>query len=174
MDTAIRAVHLAVKKVPGLKLLLVGDQGKTPLLISRFKKLIEKYDIKDNVEILPWQDFETIRSFIQASDLCIVPHKRSPHTDTTIPHKLFQYMLLGRAVLASDNPPLKRMVEITGGGLVFKGDNPEDMAEKILRMYHEGSESYGKRGQQAVMENYLWEERDSRRLVELYRELIGD
>ena len=171
LETAIRATKIASAKVDGLHLFLVGAQKNIKSYTEKLLNLRAELGIEDKVEILQWQDFKKVKSFILAADLCIVPHSRNDHTDTTVPHKLFQYMLLGRPVLVSDTPPLKRIVESSGGGLVFKGDDPVDMADKIVKLYIEGGKEYGKKAQETALKNYLWEEIDSAALVNLYKEL---
>jgi len=171
LDTAIKAIALARERVPAIKLLLVGAQkgGYSQVL----QKLIQELQVEDLVEITGWQPFEKVPSYINASDVCLVPHHRNPHTDSTIPHKLFQYMLMGKPVIVSDCRPLKRIVEETLAGLVFRAGDARDLADKIVFLYEEHGlrDYYGKQGREAVLKKYNWQ-RESQKLIKLYENLI--
>ncbi|NOY77788.1 MAG: glycosyltransferase family 4 protein, partial [Calditrichaeota bacterium] len=119
-----------------------------------------------------WVPFEKSARAIQEADICFIPHLSIAHTDTTVPHKLFQYMYLKKPVLVSSSPPLKRIVEETACGLVFEAGNPEDFAEKLLQMARSHRlQEWGEAGHRAVVETYNWE-KESQKLVRIYRELL--
>ncbi|MDZ7345428.1 MAG: glycosyltransferase WbuB, partial [candidate division KSB1 bacterium] len=86
--------------------------------------------------------------------------------DSTIPHKLFQYMLLEKPVLVSDAAPLKRIVEECKCGKVFRSDDPKHFSDMIQTLY-ESSESYGANGKRWVEKKYNWEN-TSKNLITLY------
>jgi glycosyltransferase involved in cell wall biosynthesis len=106
------------------------------------------------------------------SQICLVPHNDYEHTQTTIPHKLFQYMLCQKAVLVSDCAPLKRVVGETGFGKTFKASDPKDMAEKLIQMRNDGDElnQQGERGYLAAITQYTWA-KDAEALVRVYEQL---
>jgi len=171
LDTAIKAIALARERVPAIKLLLVGAQEGGYFRV--LQRLIQELQVEDLVEITGWQLFEKVASYIHASDVCLVPHHRNPHTDNTIPHKLFQYMLMGKPVIVSDCRPLKRIVEETEAGLVFRAGDARDLADKIVSLYkdHELRNYYGKQGHEAVLKKYNWQ-RESKKLIKLYENVM--
>jgi glycosyltransferase involved in cell wall biosynthesis len=75
-------------------------------------------------------------------------------------------------VVGSDCPALKRVINDTGGGLVFEGGNPKDLAEKILEIYKLPSlaKKLGRNGFESVKERYNWAN-ESRKLIEVYTDL---
>ena len=165
IDTSIKAMSFL--KNEKIRLLIVGH-GK---VVPQMKKLAEELNVAENVEFVDWVDFEKVPSYIKASDVCLVPHNNFEHTQTTIPHKLFQYMYLKKSVLVSDCKPLKRVVNETGSGLVFHTNDPEDMADKIKKMSKSKKlKEYGENGYEGVLKKYNWEI-DAERLVDLYQNL---
>lgn len=126
--------------------------------------------VRKNVEIIGWQPKEKLSSFIAASKACLVPHRRHEHTDTTIPHKLFQYMLMGRPVIVSNCPPLRRVVEEAKCGVVFDPEDTKSAARAILSLYEDSAfaEQSAANGRSAALESFSWK-RDAARLVGLYR-----
>ena len=157
LDTVIRAMPAVKARVPEALLLLVGDRNEP---YRRYlEKLAADVGCGDVVEMTGWQPFEKIWSFIEASDVCLVPHARNPHTDTTIPHKIFQYMSVSKPIVVSDCPPLRRVVEDSGGGVWFTFDDPADFAARIIDL-HKSEEKrleMGKAGRSAFIDRYNWD-----------------
>ncbi len=172
LDTAIRSLPHLRGRMPDLKLVLVGDRNRP--YMEYLAGLAGKLGVSDMVEMTGWQPFEKIWSYISASSVCLVPHARNPHTDTTIPHKIFQYMMIRKPVIVSDCPPLKRIIEDSGGGLVFTHDSPEELAECIARFHEDGQFSLrtGEKGRAAFLDRYNWDS-TSADLSRLYRNLAG-
>ncbi|MFQ5799615.1 MAG: glycosyltransferase, partial [Bacteroidota bacterium] len=99
---------------------------------------------------------------IKRSTICLIPHVRSEHTDTTIPNKLFDYMAIGKPIVASNCLPLERIIRAEKCGVIFRSGDDEDLSRKV--MYLLGSsegETYGANGRKAVRATYNWEQ-DSR------------
>jgi glycosyltransferase involved in cell wall biosynthesis len=170
LDVTIRALPRLRDAIPDLLLVLVGDRNRP--YREYLERLIGSLGCGDMVDMTGWQPFEKIWSYIDASDVCLVPHARNPHTDTTIPHKVFQYMMVSKPVIVSDCRPLERIIRDSGAGLVFRYDDPADLAAKILELYRSESlrEKVSKAGRRAFVDRYNWD-RTSGELVELYRRL---
>ena len=171
LDVIINAMPELRENVPEILLLLVGDRNKP--YMDYLVSLVDRLGCGDVVEMTGWQTFDRIWSYIHASDVCLVPHQRNPHTDTTIPHKIFQYMMLGKPVLVSDCPPLARVIADSGGGLVFRYDDPSDFAAKIRQLRDDADlrAKVSEAGREAFLDRYNWE-KTSGELVRLY-ESIG-
>lgn len=173
IDTAIRAAVFAGRKIPGFKLLLVGlrhDKDR-----SQIKKLVRKTQTEKYVELTDWVPSAKVNSFIAASRACLVPHNDFEHTHTTVPHKLFQYMMLKKPVVVSSCRPLKRIVEETESGMVFSVNRPEDMARCLVHLHENPSDAavMGENGYRSAAGKYSWKN-DSSRLVGLYKNLFSN
>jgi glycosyltransferase involved in cell wall biosynthesis len=170
VETAIMSMSEIKKKIPHAKLILIG-MGPGEYL-TLLKKMCVTLQIEDNVIFTGWVDFAQIPSYIAGSDVCLVPHNVSGHTNTTIPHKLFQYMALKKPVIVTDCRPLKRIVEECGCGLVVASENSKEMAQAVISLYEDKklSSEMGENGRRAVEEKYNWEIEGSK-LVGLYDEI---
>ena len=172
MDTAIKSMPDVVEEIPDARLLLVGGKGSEEYE-EELKKLCEELKVENNVEFTGWVDFSLVPSYIALSDVCLVPHHASGHTNTTIPHKLFQYMAMRKPVIVTDCKPLKRIVEECDCGIVVPSGDYNEMAEAVIRLY-KGKEyvrRLGENGRRAVEENYNWEN-EAKKLCELYERLV--
>ena len=66
----------------------------------------------------------------------LVPHVKSNHTDSTIPHKLFQYMALALPVIVSNCKPLERIISDSDCGLIYESKNPNSLKTQMFKMYN--------------------------------------
>ncbi|HEC35150.1 MAG TPA: glycosyltransferase WbuB [Anaerolineae bacterium] len=165
--TAVKAMPMILEEIPNARLLLVGDGPIKPLLES----IVVERSLEERVTFIGWQPFERVPSFIALSTVCLVPSESNPQTEATIPHKLFQYMLLGKPVVVSSCRPLRRVVEETGGGLVFEAGNSYSLAQAVIQLKDpELREQMGRAGRQAALGKYNWE-RASEKLLGVYEEL---
>lgn len=169
IDTVLDAMPAILDQVPHATLTLVGD-GR---IADDLKKSCRRRAIEGSVRFEGWQPHERLKSYMLAADVCLVPHRRTPHTDATLPHKLFQYMYCAKAVVVSDCKPLKRVVEEAGSGLVFRSDDPASLAHSVLKLADrpELRSSMGNRGRDAVLERYNWKV-EALRLVQMYDALL--
>ena len=169
LDTLLKAIPCACSQIPGLKLTIIGARGK---YLDIIKKEVNKLGIGDSVEIIGWQPFEKVNSYVQASKVCLIPHNDFEHTQTTVPHKLFQYMICARPVLVSNCRPLKRIVEEAQSGCVFEANDSQDLGRQLVYMYNHPEElvQMGLNGQRAALGKYAWRH-DAQRLVEMYDDL---
>jgi glycosyltransferase involved in cell wall biosynthesis len=166
IDTVLKAMPIIKENIPNFKLLIVGARNNDRQQINTWAKGI---DVESNLEILDWQPFEKIKSYIMASEVCLIPHNDFEHTHTTVPHKLFQYMLCKKPILVSSCKPLARIVNETKAGRIFKANNSVDFAQKIIEIYNnlDLSAKMGRNGFDAAKNSYSWRN-DARRLIQMY------
>ncbi|WP_435102066.1 glycosyltransferase family 4 protein [Halarchaeum sp. P4] len=168
LEAVVDAFPALLEEVPEARLVLVGAPG-TERYGERFRERIERRGIADAVTVTGWVDFEDVPAFAAASDVCLVPHADTPHTATTLPHKLFQYMAMGVPVLASDVPPLQRIVGGANAGEVVAAGDAADTADALLRLADdpERAARLGANGRDAVDAVHNWS-RDAERLRSVY------
>lgn len=169
VDTAMRAVKPTVDKVPEFLLLIVGAKAEQQ---AQLAKTAKELGIEEHVSILGWQPASAVNSYVMASDACLVPHNDSEHTQTTIPHKLFQYMICGKPVIVSDCKPLARVVRECEAGLVFTAGDSASLSDRLVELRNGADDAvrYGQSGRASALGKFAWRH-DARRLVELYQGL---
>lgn len=170
LDTLINALPSILKEIPNAHILLVGDSAIKEKLINLSKEL----NIEKNITFTGWLPFNKAMGCVIGSDVCAIPHDSTPHTENTIPHKLFQYMYLEKPVLVSDVAPFKRIINETKAGLIFRTEDKKDLTEKITWMHDhpEDIKEMGKNGRKAVLKRYNWNI-EGKKLVRLYNSLFN-
>ncbi len=172
LATAIRAMVPVMRQISSAKLYLVGDGSDRQDLM----RLANDLSLEKNVEFCGWTPFvEAVREYLAPSDVCLIPAESNEHTQTTIPHKLFQYMYFEKPVVVSDCRPLKRIVKETNCGVVFPAGDSEALGQAIITLHNSPPlrKRLGKNGRKAVMKVYNWS-RTSRKLVGLYQQIEDD
>ncbi|MCI0511598.1 glycosyltransferase family 4 protein [candidate division KSB1 bacterium] len=169
LATPILGMKDIVTAIPQALLLLVG--GGDEQYQQQLQTLVATHQLQAKVHFINWVPFGKVPSYIKAARVGIVPQPNNAFINTTIPHKLFQYMALGLPVVVSDAKPLARIVNEGRGGEVFHSQSPADFAAAILRIY-QSKWDYGSHGEKLVREKYNWS-KTSQELLKLYRELTS-
>ncbi|CAP45184.1 glycosyltransferase family 4 protein [Bordetella petrii] len=166
LDTVLGALPEILSRVPKFKLLIVGASDRVRQVIEAHAKRLQ---VSDAVDVVGWQPFSRVNSYVMASNVCLVPHRNFEHTQTTVPHKLFQYMICAKPVLVSSCRPLARIVEDSGAGRIFEADNAHSLAKEMIWMYENPTacESMGRAGQEAALGKFSWHH-DAARLCAMY------
>lgn len=172
VDTAIEAMRY-LKEYP-IALAIVGS-GREPVM-NKLRQQTRDLKLDDMVYFFGRQPFEKFYSFMSLTDVNVIPHKSNPHTDNTVPHKLFEAMMVGRPVLVSSSAPLKRIVEETRSGLVFQANDAKDCSEKILQLFSNNDlrQELGSNGVRATVHGPLKWETSQENLIALYRNLLSN
>lgn len=167
LDTVVRAIPKIKKAVPKFLLLVVGVDEAWH---EKLKQMASELGVDSHIEIRGWTPFKTCIRYVLASQVGLVPHNDYEHTHTTVPHKLFQYMLCARPVVVSDCLPLKRIVETAEAGVVFRANDSEDFARAIIRLARdrEACQRFAANGLRAANTVFAWRN-DAARLVEMYQ-----
>jgi glycosyltransferase involved in cell wall biosynthesis len=170
IQTAITAMPDILREIPNALLLLIGSGPNE----AQLRKLAGDLGLSKAIEFCGRQPFALMPSYIAAGQICLVPHIASGHADTSIAHKLFQYMAMAKPVVVSSAKPLARVVEETGAGLVYRSEDADSLAEAIIKINKDRKLAVrlGKAGQKAVKERYNWQ-KEGEKLLKLYQDLGG-
>lgn len=150
------------------RFLIIGPVDKKDR--ERFFTTINSPQLKDSVFYIPWIDISELASCLNLTDICLAPFRKNPQHESGVANKIFDYMLGGKPVIASDCRPQERLIEKYNCGIVFS-DN-KGMKEAIVRLSADNNlrKMMGQNGLRAIMEEYNTERiKDS--LTGLYKTL---
>lgn len=155
LDILITAINHIKHRISDFALVLVGDGTIKDELIQ----LVDSFSIQDLVYFEGWKPASHVKSYIEVSSVCVIPHLKSEQTDNSSPNKLFQYMFFERAVVSSNCTSLEKIIAEENCGLIFKDRDPKDLAEKIYELIKtpELAALMGANGKAAVVAKYNWE-----------------
>jgi len=153
------------------RLVIVGNGRIRPELEAQAKLL----GISDHVIFEGWRPQFEIKSYILASDVCLLPLLKCEQTDKAAPHKLFHYMYLKRPLITTNCNYIKHVVETTECGLVVPYGDQQALALSIIELYNnpDRRKQMGANGHQAVLERYNWEN-SAHSMIEMYRTMAEE
>ncbi|NBC86953.1 MAG: glycosyltransferase [Bacteroidetes bacterium] len=169
----LQAVAQARSEVPDLTLRLVGDGPLRP----RIERTIEDLDLSGTVELTGWQRSEDVRRQLDASDAFVLCSKVAPGGDREgTPTVLVEAQAVGLPVVATRHAGIPEMVPADNHHLLAPEGEPEDIAERILRLCRASGGEVKRiaRAGRANIEKNFNLKRETDRLVRLYQELLPD
>lgn len=173
VDTVIEAMQY-LKDRQEINFVIVG--GGNASIMRYLHDLVKRYGVTDQVHFLGRQPSQRFYSFMKYAGANIIPHKSNGHTDNTVPHKLFQAMMVGKPVVVSSSAPLRRIISKTNAGVIFEAGNARDLASKILELYRDQALQHklGQHGLAATLTGDMNWEHDQQKLVSLYRQVFSN
>jgi glycosyltransferase involved in cell wall biosynthesis len=168
LQIVIKALKIIIPKNSNIRLWIVGKGSYR----KKLEKLISSLNLEDHIKFWGWKNINEIADLLMQSDIALIPHLKYEHTDSTIPHKLFQYLYAGKPIIASDCKPIKRILEETNTGIVYESTNSEQLAKKIIELTldKEKYNSLTKSGKKWIEEKYKWRN-SSEVLIGMYNEI---
>jgi glycosyltransferase involved in cell wall biosynthesis len=151
---AVEALELVVQEIPDACLVVVGDGLDRP----RIAQTVERLGLDDHVALLGWHRHSRLAEFYQHCHVGLLPFLDTPHVRVTLANKLFDYMGAGLAVLAADLPPMRRVLEGVGAGVLYTVGSTRALAEQLVRLLKDPDRcrALGARGREAVVAQYHW------------------
>ena len=159
-DLFLKAFAFAKKKYPYLVLLLVGDGPEK----QRISSLAQDLGVSEALIVTGNVPHRDVPLYINLFDVAVVPHSNEFRS----PIKLFEYMALGKTVIAPDVPPIRSIVEDRKTGLLFRCGDTEALQTVLLDAVRcpQLRSDIGKRARKMVFENYTWE-KHAKRIVDI-------
>jgi len=161
----------ALVHVPDVSALIVGGheaEGDR----ARLEALAERLGVKNRVVFTGHVDPAHVRAFLERTAILALPNPPSVvSTRFTSPLKLFEYMAAGRAIVASDLPSIREVLEHERNAWLVAPGDPAALAGGIRRLAedHELSRRLARQARSDVAE-YSWDRRAAR-LEALFEEV---
>ena len=168
LQSVIQAMGQIVLQNKNVRFWIVGDGSYK----SELEEMSKKLNLTEQIKFFGFKPYKEMLDLLSQSDIALIPHLVSDHTNSTIPHKLFQYMFYEKPIVASECEPIKRILIETNTGLTYNPDNVEELSSLILDIANNPEEySYLKKnGKLWVNKKYNWKF-DQDYLLKLYESL---
>ena len=168
LDLAIDALVLTRATIANSELRIYGR--KTSFLDYCLEKAA-KNGVRERVQYLGPKSLEEIVQEIEGCDLGIIPNPRNRFTQINTPTRIFEYLALGRPVIAPKTTGVQDYFD-PGSLLYFEPGSAKDLAAKIEYAYCHHSElvTTTEQGQRVYLE-HTWP-RQEKTLVALIKQLL--
>jgi glycosyltransferase involved in cell wall biosynthesis len=147
----------------GVKLLIVGDGDA----FEELQRMRTDLGLENCVTLAGKQPYERIPGFIAASDICLLPASNNEIMRDIVPIKMYEYMAMGKPVIATSLPGVMREFGSDNGVLYV--ERPEDALGKALEVIKAGTvEAHGEKARQFVRDT------DWGTVVDQFEEVLVD
>jgi glycosyltransferase involved in cell wall biosynthesis len=149
-DYAIRAVKTASRKIPNIKLLLIGRDSYD--FKRKLEQLILELCLSDKVIFTGHRnDIDQIYPYCK---IILMPSLNEPFGRTTI-----EAMAAGIPVIGTNSGGTKEILQDGITGYLVSPEDPSEMAERIIKLYDnpELAKRFGNNGKKIVQEKYNME-----------------
>lgn len=142
-----------------------------------FERRVAELGLEGRVKVEGWMPFEQAYQRIQSSDIGLVLFQPGIQNHVyALPHKMFDYMLVGLPVIAPDfAEEVASIIKETDCGILVDPSNPDEIAKALDHLVADAHERQrlGENGRRAVLERYNWET-EAEKLVNMYLGMVGD
>ncbi len=168
LDVGIEALAWALRSVPNAKLRVYGRQ--TPYL-KQVMDLAQDKGVGASVEYLGPKSLERLVDAIGDCDVGIIPNRRSIFTELNTPTRIFEYLTLGKPVIAPRAAGICDYFD-DASMIFFELGNERDLAERIEYVFSHPAQvaEITRRGQEVCRE-HSWRI-EKQRLLGLVAELL--
>jgi glycosyltransferase involved in cell wall biosynthesis len=129
----------ALAHVPDLRGLIVGGHpGETDR--ARVEALVKTLGLERRVEITGLVPPAEVRTRLARASMLVLPNTASAISERyTSPLKLFEYLTLGRAIVASDLPSIREVLTDGATALLVPPGDPVALADALARLAGDGA-----------------------------------
>lgn len=159
LETAVRAVALARRDIPGLSLFLAGNGDD----VARIEALVQELDLDGSVTlkkgIVPLED---LLPTLRRAGAAVIPLIPDLFTKYMLPVKLLEYAALGVPVIATRTPTIEAYFDDSAVSYV-RPDDPNELAQRIVQLYGDPAQRRDlAEGAAAAIARHSWEEERGR------------
>ena len=133
IDTLVHALRKLINKIPGIKLILVGTGPKKD--VRELENVIKNLKIEKYVDMKGFVDHSNIPPLLAEADIAISPIPNLEAYKVSSPEKVFEYLGMNKAVIATDIIAHRKVIKNEWNGLLIKPEDPDELARAIERLY---------------------------------------
>lgn len=118
---------------------------------------VDARGLSDTFHLIGRYPIESMPRFFSLADVMLVTLKREPIFALTIPAKVQSYLACGKPIIAALDGEGGRLIEESKAGLSCTAEDPNALAEVVLKMYmmpKSDLEDMGKQGREFYLENF--------------------
>ncbi len=169
LDLAVEALAQVREDIPGVELRIYGSKSA---FLERVMGNARVKGVEQALRYLGPKRLEDLVPEIQNCDIGIIPNQRNEFTEINTPTRIFEYLALGKPVVAPRTPGIQDYFD-EQSLLFFEAGNASDLGNAIKWVFNHPREitEFTRRGQRIYQEHDWQSER--MQLVEAVSGLLG-
>lgn len=140
---------------------------------ARLAKYVRLKNLDNKVEFLGFLDRWHLKNKIIKARLCVIPYRNTPITSITLPHKLFEYMAYGKAIIHPDFPGFAEVLGDDNPGK-YNSSDALSLRETLEHFLQDDQlrERTALRNRQLL--NHISFENELLKMIKLYHYVLGE
>ncbi len=154
LDIALDAFARVREIIPGAELRIFGSQTA---FLDRVMDKARSMGLQDRIHFMGPRHLEDLVTEIDKCDLGIIPNQRNPFTDINTPTRVFEYLAMGKPVIAPSTQGILDYFD-KDSLLFFEPGNATELAQQIEYAFFHPREvlEIARKGQEVFVE-HTWE-----------------
>lgn len=152
-----KSIKHIIDKNKNIHFLLIGDG----LVMPEVRNIIEKDDVLEHVTLSGNVPQQEAPQYLAACDIFVSPHVPNPDGTPFFgsPTKLFEYMAMGRAIIASDLEQIGEILQHNENALLTSPGDVKGLASEILKLAADQSlrDRLSKKARADVCQKHTWQ-----------------
>lgn len=159
LDLAVEALAIAREKMPNTELRVYGPG--TPFL-ERVMATVQAKGLQDLVRYFGPRKLEDLCAEIEGCDVGVIPNQRNPFTDINTPTRIFEYLALGKPVIAPSTLGIQQYFN-EESLIFFEPGNAADLARQMQNAYNRSNDliDIARKGQRIYLAHTWDQERQT-------------
>lgn len=156
VDVLVRAFPSVLRRIPDVKLLVVGGEGE---FLERIKNLVNKLRIESSVVFTGWVPHTEVPEYIAASNVGVMPLLSTLLTNCYLSFKLFEYWASEKPVIVSKVQAISKIAPDRICSLQVAPEDVEALSDAIVEVLRDKDLAalLGRNGRKAVEERFDWD-----------------
>ncbi|MEU4675472.1 glycosyltransferase [Micromonospora sp. NPDC023737] len=168
-ERGLDTVIAGLPQLPEHHLALVT--GRMIPLLEELLAKAEELGVRDRVHLLPYVPPYEVADYLSSADLGLIPFQRTPNCELSLPTKVSEYLHAGLPLVTSDVQVVSEYVKQHEIGEVFTSGDPDAFVAAVKRATARRQELSAHISEH-ILDDLSWE-RQSRKLLQLYRDISG-
>jgi glycosyltransferase involved in cell wall biosynthesis len=159
LDLALDALARVRETIPGAELRIFGSQTA---FLDRVMDKARSMELQDRIRFMGPRHLEELVTEIEKCDLGIIPNQRNPFTDINTPTRVFEYLAMGKPVIAPSTQGILDYFD-KDSLLFFEPGNAAELAQQIEYAFFHPREvlEIARKGQEVFVEHTWDRERET-------------
>lgn len=153
------AIARVARGAGGVRLVLFGGRDGHDPDSEWVRGFAQAHSLDDVVDLRAGVPMQQVPGILRTCDVGLIAYGRGLGTDS-LPNRLFEYMAAGLPIVAPTySLEIARIIEAEGCGLLADFEDPQSIAEAIVRLRHEPAlcREMGRRARAAFVARHNWE-----------------
>lgn len=156
IDLLISAIHQFVNSPEGGTNIRFDVIGKGEAKVY-LEQMVARLNLNKHVTIHGWLEHDDAKRIMGAANIGALTYRFCSHWNNTIPNKIFDYMLKGLPVIATNIIPIVRILNSENCGLTTDDQDINSIYVQLLKLKDpKVRQLLGSNGNKAVLEKYNW------------------